>query len=365
MRLSTLLVSALILTGCEVDFAKKPIADPGLARRIAQQRATLNTNPNDGAGWLALGDMFFEGEQYFDAADAYVRAENAGGPKTPIIAGLSNTYLQLGYYQVAIERLKKCFQLNRNEPMCLYALGSILESNGDERSMADARRAYLHFLAVASSHPKAAYVKSRVDQINARIGPPDPSEMMPPGATPPGHPATQPSAPDEPDDRPDQMPADHPPMPSADAPHGTGGPTAVPGHGDGDSQDVGQLNAYGLAIQKALNATQKNDIPAAQTAYREALKLRPGDPSARAGLAETYLAQDRVDDAAKEIEGAFDAHPTDPQVRWMFGTVMLKAGRRQKEAIEAWESLVEEYPDIAAQLGIPQRLEAAKKFMGP
>ncbi|MEQ9501930.1 MAG: tetratricopeptide repeat protein [Deltaproteobacteria bacterium] len=365
------LLSALALVACEVDFAKKDIADPGLARRIAQQKAQLQSAPNDGAAWLALADMYFAADQFFDAADAYVRAEALGAPKTPVLAGLANTYLKLGYYQKSIDRLKSCFQLNRNEPMCLYALGTIMESNGDERSLADARRAYMHFLAVAGEHERAAYVKSRIDQITARIGPPDPTETIaigpssqpasqPAGAPPGAHgaaPTNEPTAPNAPS-------SPHAPGSPTGAP-ATNGPAGVPGHGDGDSQDVGQLNAYGLAIQKALAATRANDIPAAQTAYTEALKLRPGDPSARAGLAETYLAQGKIDDAAKMIEGAYDDHPTDPQVRWMFGTVMLQAQRRQREAIEAWESLVEEYPDIAGQLGIPQRLEAAKKFMGP
>lgn len=339
------LLSALVLVACEVDFGTKPVADPGLARRIAQKKAELQSTPNDGGAWLALGDLYFAADQYFDAADAYVRAEALGAPQSPVLAGLANSYLKLGYYQQSIDRLKKCFQINRNEPMCLYALGTVMESNGDERSLADARRAYMHFLAVAGEHERAAYVKSRIDQITARIGPPDPNETIAIG--PASQPASQPAAP--------------PPAP----PPESSGPPGVPGHGDGDSQEVGELNAYGLALQKALTATRNNDLPGARAAYQEALADRPGDPSARAGLAEVYLAEGNISEAAKLIEATYDDHPTDPQVRWMFGTVMLRAERRQREAIEAWESLVEEYPDIAAQLGIPQRLEAAKKFMGP
>ena len=77
------------------------------------------------------------------------------------------------------------------------------------------------------------------------------------------------------------------------------------------------------------------------------------------------IAEGEIDAAVKEIAGAYDEHPEDPQVRWIFGLVMLQAKQRQKEAFEAWESLVEEYPQIANQLGIPARLEAAKRFMKP
>ena len=115
---------------------------------------------------------------------------------------------------------------------------------------------------------------------------------------------------------------------------------------------------------KAIHAVKKNDAKTAETAYHEALSIRPDDPSALAGLAEIQLSQNRLDEAVKTIEKAYSLHETDLQVRYVFGETMLRARKRTADAIEAWKALMAEDPELAKQLGIPERLKAIEQLTG-
>jgi len=56
--------------------------------------------------------------------------------------------------------------------------------------------------------------------------------------------------------------------------------------------------------------------------------------------------------------------PEDPQVRFMFGSILLRADERTDEAIAAWQSLLRDQPEIAEQLGIRERLAAVRRAGG-
>lgn len=339
MRRLFALLGAASLVSCNVDFDQRKAPPAGLARRIAQKQNAVLQNPNDVGALLELGELQLEGEQWFEAADTLKKAKDLGNDDIRIAAGLTTAYFELGYFKPGIEELKSCIQRDRNHPDCLYAYAKLVEPDQSKKAKEELRQVWLRFLAVAPNHKKASYARSSLEQLNAQLGPME---------TPPPVPSSQPDAPPEQPDEPASQPAQ------------------VPGHPDGSPEpreDVGELNPFGRAIAKAVQAVQRNDAKAAEAAFREALKIRPEDAGAMAGLAETMLAQNRTDEAVKTIEKAYDLDKTDPQVRWAFGIIMIRAKKRIGEAVAAWEALAKDDPEYAERLGIPERLETIKKFM--
>lgn len=119
---------------------------------------------------------------------------------------------------------------------------------------------------------------------------------------------------------------------------------------------------YIAAMVKAIEARKKNDPRSAEVAYRAALKAQPKDANALAGVAEMLFAQDKADEAVQPAELAYELKPTDPEVRWVFGLVMLSKNKRTEDATAAWEALIKDTPDYAKQLGVPDRLKIIKAY---
>ena len=375
MRIACSIVILLAAsTGCSLDFQAQKDLPAGLARRIAQKKAEADQRPTDAKLALELGELYIEGERWFEAAEALTTAKNnGGGDNSQVLGALATSYMSLGYYAQVETLLRDCFQRNRQEPGCLYAAGELMMLVGSKDALQAARTVWSNFVAVAPDHLKANYVRSALDQLNAQLGPPgQPSSQPSAGAS------SQPANPSAANGNPPsggELPAGHPPAapannnlpaghpPSADAKSNVD--PAVPGHAnvDGDA-DVGELNPFGVALQKALAATRRNDAPAAEKAYLEALKIRPNDVSALAGLAETQFVQKRLDDAVTTIEKAWAEDASDPQVRWIFGVVMIQKRKRLPEAVQAWEALARDTPQYAEQLDLKKKIASAKLLVG-
>jgi tetratricopeptide (TPR) repeat protein len=328
------------LGACE--FQKPATLDPELERRIAQKQLAL-AGAKDGNAEAELAELYLEGERFFDAAEHFQFAAVKGTAPERIAAGLALTYLELGYIPAMVEQLKICFKIDQAHPDCLYAFGSLLERDGSESALQEARRTYQRFLAVApSSHRRIAYVKSTLEQLNARLKEVPDTEAPVQQNDPHGGGGN--------------------PHGGGDAPHAGGAPSGVPGHdGAKGDEDVGELNPFGKAISKAIDAANKGDIPGAEAAFREALKVAPQDAGALAGLADTLYAQKKDADARATIDKARSIDPKDPQVRYVFGLIYLEDKTKQKEALESWASLLADDPGYAAQLKLADRMKALKK----
>jgi cytochrome c-type biogenesis protein CcmH/NrfG len=344
------LIAAVLLFGCEVDFSKPKQPDPGLAQRIAQKKNDLMKSPDDVKTLVELGELQLEAGQLFDASETFTAARRTGSDDIRINAGLSATYLDLGYVKAGIEELKSCIERDRNQPDCLFQYGRLVEGDQSPQALQELRQVWLRFLELAPNHRKASYVRSSLEQIEAQL------ENVK---------AQQPDQPANPLAE-EPKPAEQPGAPPASPPVAEAAP--IPGHPGGtpeEADDVGELNEFGQAISRAIAAVSKNDAAGAEAAFRDALKIRPKDPSAMAGLAETLFAQNEQEEAIKTIEKAWELDPKDAQVRWAFGVIMMKNKMRMGEALAAWEALNADDPEYAKRLGIPERLETIKKYMAP
>ncbi|MBK8013726.1 MAG: tetratricopeptide repeat protein [Deltaproteobacteria bacterium] len=362
-----------LVVGCDLDLkAARKALDPKVKARV-QELETRMASTGPSAGTAAdLGEAYLEGGALFEAADAFRRAAELGDKGDRVEAGLAAAYLGLGYVKSAIEHLTACFRLNRDNPSCLLTLAGLMESDGRKDALLEARRAYQRFLDLAPNHPRAAYARSMLEQLNASLGPesvgPESAEapevgrgasMTDPHPTPPrGHPPTaQHPGPSGSAVRPSKGTA-----PTASG-HEPGAPPTIAGHAHGvEGQEVGELKPFGLAIQKAMEAERAENHRGAIAAYREALTLEPNDPTALAGLARSLWRAEQTKEALDVAEAAYRQAPTDPEVRYVFGLIMLKSGRNPEIGLSAWKALARDDPEYAARLGLPASIEQLERF---
>ena len=107
-------------------------------------------------------------------------------------------------------------------------------------------------------------------------------------------------------------------------PAGTAGEPADAAEGDGEYGDAGQLPP---AFEQARAAMERGDMDAAARAFEEQLAASPGDPMAKAGLAQVNLIR-RVGsyDQARARRDAAE-HPGDVQAQIRVADVELASGR--------------------------------------
>lgn len=349
---------------CRFDPDRSSAKDSPAARHAAEAKARVAQKPNDPALLLELAAAYAEDHRTFDAADTYQLAIDQGAKTAQAYAGLAETYLELGYIPRMVEQLRQCMSIDRNDPDCLFALGSLFQADGSPDGLREARRTWRQILAAAPSYRRAATVKSMLEQADARLGPETEADarLGPHGG------ALQEGG-DESADRAHAHAGDSESQ-SAAGGHGAasgaaqGSPETIPAHaarGVTEDQPVGDLNPFGEALRRAYEAVRKNDPPAAEKAFGEALAIRPEDPSALSGLAQALLAQEKVDEAVQAARRGIAADPKDPQARWTYGLVMLKAKRDLEGALSAWETLIKDEPEYANRLRLPEMVARLKE----
>ena len=337
MRWASVLLVGLLLSACTFDFEGTPPLTPALRDEIASAEAAVYAAESDPARRVAVAQAYEAAGRYFDAAEQLKKATELAPSDGAARAKLARLYERLGYFPEAFLQLRKCLDHDPNDPDCLYATGAMLKHDGSPGALAQARVVWQRFLAVAPEHGKAADVRKGLAQIDAQA---------------PKRPASQPA----------------PSAPAGDiaaaVPSAEGG-AHLPGHENVQGDDsIGALNPFGQAIGVAMAAVRAKDPAAAEAAYRKALALRPNDAGALAGLAETLHKLEKGSEAQQVAQQAYAADPAHPQARWVFGLVMLKAGHKIGEALEAWRALSRDEPEYAKQLGVTRTLEEVDRMSG-
>ena len=338
-RTTAILTSLASLCGC-VEVTGSKSLPPALSAKIAAKSAELRQKPDDPTTKLALARLYEEASRHFEAADLYLEVQKTAPRDTRPKIGLARTYRELGYFTKAFMQLRSCLGLDRNDPDCLFLTGAMLRSDGSQEGLEQARFIYRRFLTVAGTDPRRKEVEKAVQQLDAQLG--DKASEAPAS-----RPASQPQP---------TAGAQAPPTPNS------GGAGLIPDHQGPKDDSVGELNPFGKAIARAIQAIRANDPVQAEAAFREALKIVPEDPGALAGLAETLYQQDKIPEARTAADKAYGADPAHPQARWVYGLIHLRTGSNVAKGLEAWQALQRDDPDFAQQLGVTRALETVGKL---
>lgn len=360
-----LLLTLLFSVACEPDAAYRRPLDPGVERRLEQLRRQAQSGAAEDL--VQLGYTALEAKRYFEAADSLAKARDQGSKNVAVFSGLARTYVALGYSQSAVQAIRACFNINRNEPDCLYAYGMLLSGDPSDGAQKELQRTWERFLKAApKSHSQRGYVESSLSQLNGRFGKltqeeidgvkPKPNQNSQPASAPPSTTSTSTRSTGS------KWAGTKPPTGEVDSNHGSTTTSTQSPHAN---SDVGQLNPFGSILQKAYRAWSDKDLTAAAAHFQAALGMRPDDAPMMAELARVLSEANKFDEAEKWVEKAKAGAPNNPQVRFAFGYVLLNARKRPEEALEAWKSLQKDHPDYAKRVGVTDILAAMKNRPNP
>ncbi|MBI2377827.1 MAG: tetratricopeptide repeat protein [Deltaproteobacteria bacterium] len=352
----TCLTLALSASACTFD-PTGTTTPPALGAKLSELTAKVRTSPDDLEARVALAEAQLATNQLFAAADLSKETAERW-PKDPrAYATLADAYDRLGYFMKGFEALRRCLDTMPGNDPCTVSMAFLLLGEGSDFAQKEARRMLRTFVANTKDHPRLLEAQSTLALLEKKLGPDAPDSAVAEGATP--------SEPANPHGAGFGVAGQNPHAGVTGAP--PAGPVdLIPGHGGAQpgDPDVGDLNDFGRALARAMDATRRQDAAGAENAFRDALKIRPEDPSANAGLAETLLVQGKIDEAVLAATRAYSLAPGEPQTRWTFGIVMTKSGRDIAAGVEAWRALVRDTPDVAAQVGVQKFIEEYEKSLG-
>lgn len=329
-RASALLLASLAVAACDLRAAKRT-DDPALARTIAELTTALGQSPNDLVLRRRLADAHLAAEHWFVAAEIYKQVVDVTPEDGLAQAGLSDAYLKLALYPQAFEALSRGVTAAEGSEECMLRLGLLLRGDGSPEGLVQARSVLARFVERAPQHPRIEEARAALRELDVQI------------ATTPGAAAV---------------------AGTATTTAGTAPRADIPEHqGAAGQAPVGQLNPFGVAFGRALEAVRKNDAPGAEAALLEALKYQPDDVGALALLSETYLVMKRPDDARRYADKAYATNPKDSQARWAFGLVHVRTGGDVGRALEAWRALAKDDPEFAEQAGVTRSLAEAERML--
>jgi tetratricopeptide (TPR) repeat protein len=321
------------MASCDLRAAKRT-DDPALARTITELTTALGQSPNDLVLRRRLADAHLAAEHWFVAAEIYKQVVDVTPEDGLAQAGLSDAYLKLALYPQAFEALSRGVTSAEGGEECMLRLGLLLRGDGSPEGLVQARSVLARFVERAPQHPRIEEARAALRELDVQI------------ATTPGAAAVAGTA------------------TTAGAPAGTAPNANIPEHqGTAGQAPVGQLNPFGVAFGRALEAVRKSDAPGAEAALLEALKYQPDDVSALALLSETYLVMKRNDDARRYADKAYATNPKDSQARWAFGLVHVRTRGDVGRALEAWRALAKDDPDFAEQAGVTRSLAEAERML--
>ncbi|NJK89562.1 MAG: tetratricopeptide repeat protein [Myxococcales bacterium] len=310
-----------------------PLIPPEDAARVDALTQALTSRTSSVAA-LELARVLTRYDRAFEAADILEDARRSGNEGPMLHAGLAEVYMELGYSRAVVRELTACLSRAPSQPDCLELFGRVLEADGSAASLRNARQIYTLFLKVAPNHPNANRARSALEQLGGPLELAEDEPLFPPIAA----------------------------APSVVSPHGraTGGaadPSASGTSGAG-------LNEFGRTLASAFAAMREGRPTEAELAYRSALQLRPNHLATLAGLAEAQAAQGKITDALETVTAARAIEPSDPQVQFIYGSILLRMEGRRDEALATWRAILRDSPDMANQLGIAERLAALERQGG-
>lgn len=140
-----------------------PHQDGGIMAEINRYKERLNSNPNDLAALIFLGNANFDIRRYEPARDFYIRAL-AIDPKNPQVrTDLASCYRHLGETDLAVSELRTTLLLTPDHPEALYNLGVVLLNDKGDRP--GAKSAWERLVQTHRGHPLAEGLPEKIKEI--------------------------------------------------------------------------------------------------------------------------------------------------------------------------------------------------------
>lgn len=141
-------------------------------QKINEIKNILASEPANRNAWVALGNEYFDTNQFVAAIEAYDKALELKGDDANVLIDQGVMFRRLGWFDRALENFSKATEIAPNHPTGWFNLGVVYRNDLNE--FPKAIEAWTRFLELNPSGPAADDIRAQVEAMKAH--PPIPKQ---------------------------------------------------------------------------------------------------------------------------------------------------------------------------------------------
>jgi cytochrome c-type biogenesis protein CcmH/NrfG len=183
MKKETLLIAVVtLIAGCIIGFiagqkSSGPSAEVassapvGLAptvnlqQKLTELKSIVAADPANFQAWVALGNEYFDSNQFMDAIEAYDKALEIQPNSPDVLTDQGVMFKRLGWFDRAIQSFNKANEVDPTHATSVYNLGIVYRY--DLQDFAKAETAWTHFLEISPTGPGSDRVRQDLEFLRS------------------------------------------------------------------------------------------------------------------------------------------------------------------------------------------------------
>lgn len=149
--------TARVTTGAPA--APAPIVN--LQQKLAELKSIVAADPANFKAWVALGNEYFDSNQFMDAIEAYDKALEIQPNSPDVLTDQGVMFRRLGWFDRAIENFSRANELAPNHATSLYNLGIVYRY--DLQDLEKAQEIWTRFLEISPTGPGSDRVRQDLE----------------------------------------------------------------------------------------------------------------------------------------------------------------------------------------------------------
>jgi cytochrome c-type biogenesis protein CcmH/NrfG len=184
MKKETLLITAVtLIAGCIIGFIAghktsgptAPVASGSpagpaptvnLQQKITELKNIVTADPANFQAWVALGNEYFDSNQFMDAIEAYDKALELQPNSPDVLTDQGVMFKQLGWFDRAITNFKKANEVDPSHATSVYNLGIVYRY--DLQDFTKAQEAWTRFLEISPAGPGSDRVRQDLEFLRSQ-----------------------------------------------------------------------------------------------------------------------------------------------------------------------------------------------------
>lgn len=145
-----------------------------LQQKIGELKNIVAADPTNFQAWVALGNEYFDSNQFMDAIQAYDKALELRPDSPDVLTDQGVMFRRLGWFDRAIDNFTRANEINPAHATSVYNLGVVYRYDLQDFDKASA--AWTHFLEINPAGPGSDRVRQELDSLRAQAPIQNPSK---------------------------------------------------------------------------------------------------------------------------------------------------------------------------------------------
>lgn len=134
-------------------------------QKVDELKSIVAGDPKNRQAWVALGNEYFDSNQFMNAIEAYDKALELQPNDPNVLTDQGVMFRRLGWFDRAIDNFNKAYEADSSHSTSLFNLGIVYRY--DLQDFAKAKEAWSKFLEVNPGGPGSDRVRQEMEFLNS------------------------------------------------------------------------------------------------------------------------------------------------------------------------------------------------------